>query len=92
MVRLDKIIYMITCFKSLVTDLEQHQYSIPKEDLIIDKDILRVISRVGVISKKTHLKQTSKELIKSIPYGREYFLLSNTIRHSTDICTKGTPD
>ncbi len=52
MVRLDKIIYMITCFKSLATDLEQHQYSIPKEDLIIDKDILRVISRVGVISKK----------------------------------------
>ena len=53
MVRLDKIIYMITCFKSLVSDLEQSQYSLPKEDIIIDKNILRVMSRIGVIPKNS---------------------------------------
>ena len=86
MVRLDKIIYMITCFKSLASDLEQSQYSLPKEDIVIDKNILRVMSRIGVIPKSSDEIQITKELLNSIPFGRELFLLSNTEKHSRELC------
>ena len=91
MVRLDKIIYMITCFKSLASDLEQSQYSLPKEDIVIDEDILRVMSRIGVIPKSSNSIQITKELLNSIPFGRELFLLSNTEKHSKELCLITNP-
>ena len=92
MVRLDKIIYMITCFKSLASDLEQSQYSLPKEDIVIDEDILRVMSRIGVIPKSSDGIQITKELLNSIPFGRELFLLSNTEKHSNELCLITNPN
>ena len=91
MVRFDKIIYMITCFKSLASDLEQSQYSFPKEDIKIDENVLRVMHRIGVTSKKSHRNKIEEELINSIPFGRELFLLSNTENHSRGICAITNP-
>ena len=86
MVRIDKIIYMITCFKSLTSDLEQAQYSLPKEDIVIDENILRVISRIGVILNNFNINRDKKKLLESIPLGRESFLLLNTEKHSKGVC------
>ena len=91
MVRLDKIIYMITCFKSLASDLEQSQYSLPRENIIIDKNILRVMSRIGVVSRNLRRSKIEKELLSSIPFGRELFLLSNTEKHSRELCLMKKP-
>ena len=92
MVRLDKIIYMITHFKSLTGDLEESQYSSPNEDIVIDDNILRVMSRFGVISKEFHETLIQKKLLNSIPFGRESFLLSNTERHSVEVCKTDNPN
>ena len=91
MVRFDKIIYMITCFKSLVSDLEQHQYSPPKGDILIDENIFRVMHRIGVTPKEYNSDSLKEELINSIPFGREFFLLSNTEKHSREICNRMSP-
>ncbi|MAQ43157.1 MAG: hypothetical protein CMG25_01540 [Candidatus Marinimicrobia bacterium] len=87
MVRIDKIIYMITCFKSLSDDLEDSQYSLPKENILIDDSVIRVLSRLGVVLEKFN----QKELIQSIPLGRESFLLSNTMIHSEETCKAVNP-
>ena len=92
MVRLDKIIYMITHFKSLTGDLEESQYSSPNEDIIIDDNVLRVMSRFGVISKEFHDVLIQEKLLNSIPFGRESFLLSNAETHSLEVCKTDSPN
>jgi len=92
MVRLDKIIYMITSFKSLTSDLEESQYSPPKENIIIDEDVLRVISRVGVVVNSSYNNKVEKKFLKAIPFGREFFLLSNTQKHSKEFCKIESPN
>ena len=91
MVRLDKIIYMITCFKSLSDDLEQLQYSAPNKNILIDDNILRVMHRIGVTSKRFNANIIREKLIESIPFGREFFLLNNTKKHSNEICAQIKP-
>tara|TARA_B100001123_G_C14868439_1_gene850920 strand:+ start:230 stop:583 length:354 start_codon:yes stop_codon:yes gene_type:complete len=91
MVRFDKIIYMITCFKSLVGDLEQSKYSLANENILIDENILRVISRVGVTESSFNLRKSHNILLEAIPLGRELFFLSQTKKHSTEVCKEVDP-
>ena len=91
MVRLDKIIYMITCFKSLTNDLEQSQYSSPKENISLDNSTFMVLKRIGVIPRKIKSDNIRKILLHSIPFGREDFFLSNTRKHYKEICKQNTP-
>ena len=90
MVRLDKIIYMITCFKSSSDELEQSQYSAPDKDITINQGMLLVMERVGVVSKNSS-NSIQKKLIKSIPFGRENFFFYNTEKHNNEICFNKDP-
>tara|TARA_B100001250_G_C19271735_1_gene559415 strand:+ start:23 stop:376 length:354 start_codon:yes stop_codon:yes gene_type:complete len=92
MVRIDKIIYMITCFKSLASGLEDSQYSLYNKDILIDDNIIRVLYRLGVIADRTNTSRNQQELFKSIPLGRESFLLSNTKKHSKEVCELTNPN
>ena len=92
MVRLDKIIYMITSFKSLTSGLEESQYSSPKENIIINDDVLRVLSRLGVVASSSYNNEVEKKFLKAIPFGRESFLLSNMQKHSKEFCKIETPN
>ena len=89
MVRLDKIIYMITCFKSFSNKLEQSQYSIPNKDESLDSRTLLVMKRMGVISENEH--DISEKIKDAIPFGREEFLMLNIKKHYKNICSENSP-
>ena len=91
MVRLDKIIYMITCFKSSTDDFEQSQYSSPKDNMSLDKSTLMVLRRIGVISREEKSDNIKKTFLDSIPYGRENFFLFNIKEHYKEICKESSP-
>ena len=91
MVRLDKIIYMITSFKSLVNELEQDQYSPPKNDLSLDSETFMVLERMGVISSKNKSIKDKEKFIASIPFGREDFLFLHIKNHYQNICKISMP-
>ena len=91
MVRLDKIIYMITCFKSSTDDLEQSQYSSPKENISLDNSTLMVLRRMGVISGEEKSDNIRKTFLDSIPFGRENFFLFNIKEHYKEICKESSP-
>ena len=91
MVRLDKILHMITCFKSVTPGLEDDQYTTPPIDIDISIDSERVMKRMGVFKNNFDVKMNRAEIVDSIPYGREEFLLSNLINFSKDICTQTDP-
>ena len=92
MVRLDKIIYMITCFKSSSDELEQLQYSVPDKNIALNQDMLLVMKRIGVISKDFSNANIQAKLIKSIPFGRENFFFYNTKKHNNEICFDKDPE
>jgi len=91
MVRLDKILHMITCFKSVTPGLEDEQYSTPPKNIEISTSSARVMKRIGVIANHTSIKSNRKEIISSIPYGRELFLLDHLIKFSKNICLENNP-
>ena len=92
MVRIDKISYMITCFKSLSVDLEVAQYSDPPSKVNFEKSSLLVMKRIGVISAISFDQDEYKKLLKHIPYGRENFLIKNISNHSDTVCHLDKPD
>ena len=57
MVRIDKIIYMITCFKSISKDLEPFQYSKKPKNFKFENSSLLVMKRVGVMPKNLSSKE-----------------------------------
>jgi len=91
MVRLDKILHMITCFKIDSDLVEEHQYSLPPKDAKISEELFFLLQRIGVISKKYKLEFIEKDIIKSIPFGRENFLLERLEELSYKKCTKINP-
>lgn len=91
MVRLDKIIYMITCFKPKSTLLEQFDYSIPDSKKILTNSSIEMIKRIGVIPRNKSHKTYLNKFYNSIPYGRENFLIENLNIHSLEVCTKKDP-
>ena len=92
MVRLDKILHMITCFKSVTPGLEDDQYSTPPTDIKISIDSERVMKRMGIFKNNFDIKRNKRKIIDSIPYGREEFLLSHLVNFSQNICKKSEPE
>ena len=86
MVRLDKILHMITCFKCMTSGLEDDQYSTPPENIKIPRSSLRVMKRMGAISSGINMELSRKKIINSIPYGRELFLFNHLEEFSKNIC------
>ena len=74
MVRLDKILHMITRFKAEFKGLEQNQYAQPPHGIKISNKSFIIFKRMGVIGRDKTLSSIEKEIITSIPYGREEFL------------------
>ena len=92
MVRLDKILHIITCFKVGTGLLEQDQYSNPSKDIRVSKSSYLLLQRMGVVSKEYKLKFAEENIIKSIPFGREEFLLKNLETLSRIDCTEIDPN
>ena len=92
MVRIDKIIYMITCFKSISKDLEPFQYSKKPKNFKFENTSLLVMKRLGVIPKKLSSKEVYGDLLAYIPLGREKFLQDSIITHYEDVCHKENPN
>ena len=92
MVRLDKILYMITCFKSVTSGLEDDQYSIPPNDMDISIDSERVMKRIGVFNNDFDVKKNKEIIMESIPFGREKFLFSHLANFSRNICKDNNPE
>ena len=92
MVRLDKILHMITCFKSAAPGLEDDQYSTPPKDIRISIDSERVMKRMGVFNNNFDVDINRDIIVESIPYGREQFLLSHLVDFSRDVCTHIDPE
>ena len=63
MVRLDKILHMITCFKWITPGLEDDQYSTPPENIEISSSSLRVMKRIGAISRGINMELNRKTII-----------------------------
>jgi hypothetical protein len=91
MVRLDKILHMITCFKCITPGLEDDQYSIPPENIEIPSSSARVMKRMGALPNAANMKLNKKNIINSIPYGREVFLFNHLVKFSNDICRESKP-
>ena len=91
MVRIDKIIYMITCFKSISKDLEPFQYSNPPKNFRFESNSLLVMKRIGVISNRLSNKEANGNLVSHIPLGRERFLQDSIIAHHKDVCHQENP-
>ena len=91
MVRLDKILHMITCFKCVTPGLEDDQYSAPPENIEIPSSSLRVMIRMGALPNGVNVELNKKNIISSIPYGREVFLLDHLEEFSKNICRKSKP-
>ena len=91
MVRLDKILHMITCFKCMTPGLEDDQYLTPPGNIAIPSSSLRVMKRIGVISSGINMRLNRKKIINSIPYGRELFLFDHLSEFSKNICKKSKP-
>ena len=91
MVRIDKIIYMITCFKSLSKDLEPLQYSKPPKCFKFNPNALLVMKRLGVIPAKNYNETIEKKLLLSVPLGREVFLEDEINSFCKSICCLDTP-
>ena len=91
MVRLDKIIHMITCFKCLTPGLEDDQYFPPPQDMELSSSSARVMRRVGAIPNHINIKLDKEKIINSIPYGRELFLFDHLMRFSQNTCRKNDP-
>tara|TARA_B100001750_G_C15480236_1_gene584972 strand:+ start:1156 stop:1500 length:345 start_codon:yes stop_codon:yes gene_type:complete len=92
MVRLDKILHMITCFKSVTSGLEDDQYSVPPENIEISTSSARVMKRMGAVSTHIDIKLNKKKIISSIPYGRELFLFDHLKRFSKNTCRENNPE
>ena len=92
MVRLDKILHMITCFKCITPGLEDDQYTTPPENIEIPSSSLRVMKRIGAISSGINMELNRKTIINSIPYGRELFLFDHLAEFSKNICKESEPD
>ena len=92
MVRLDKIAYMITCFKPESLTLEQYDYSHPDQSSILTDTSIAMIRRIGATGGIKENSALSKEFYKHIPYGREKFLIENINKHSHRICKKKKPE
>ena len=91
MVRIDKIIYMITCFKSISKDLEPFQYSkIPKK-FKFESTAFLVMKRVGVMPTILSEKENHKNLLAYIPLGREKFLQESIAIHYKNVCKEEAP-
>ena len=91
MVRIDKILYMITCFKIESSLLEQYQYSKPPKNLIFSDDSILVLKRLGAISDQSFDNNDYEQLIRYVPLGRERFLLENISKHSQIVCIADNP-
>ncbi len=91
MVRLDKIIYMITCFKSVSQTPEQFDYSTPNPKTTLDDSSIKMIKRVGVIPNNKETNTYLNFFYNSIPYGRENFLVENMNRYSQKVCKDKSP-
>ena len=91
MVRLDKILHMITCFKIDSNLKEELQYSSPLKDTKISKEVYLIFQRMGVISVNHNLNFTESDVLESIPFGREKFLLDSLDSLNRKCCTKNAP-
>ena len=92
MVRLDKILHMITCFKCITPGLENDQYLTPPENIEIPSSSLCTMKRMGVISSSINIELNRKKIINSIPYGRELFLFDHLAEFSKNICKESNPE
>lgn len=92
MVRLDKISYMITCFKPESLTLEQYDYSHPEQALVLSDSSIAMIKRIGATTTIIDSITVSQEFYKHIPYGREEFLVDNINRHSRNVCKVNNPN
>ena len=91
MVRLDKILHMITRFKAEFKGLEQNQYAQPPHGIKISNKSFIVFKRMGVIGRDKTLTSIEKEIITSIPYGREEFLFLYLDKLSEEHCRDKSP-
>ena len=91
MVRIDKIIYMITCFKSISKDLEPFQYSKKPKNFKFENSSLLVMKRIGVMPRNLFSKEVYEDLLTYIPLGREKFLQDSITTHYEDICKEQDP-
>ena len=91
MVRLDKILHMITRFKAEFEGLEQNQYAPPPRGIKIPNKSFIVFKRMGVIARDKTVSSIEKEIITSIPYGREEFLFSHLEKLSEKNCRDNSP-
>ena len=92
MVRLDKILHMITCFKVESQLLEQNQYSAPSQSLEVSRSSYLLFQRMGVIGVKNEKKSDEQNILDAIPFGREKFLLENLDKLAELRCTKNDPE
>ena len=72
MVRLDKILHMITCFKSVTSGLEDDQYSVPPENIEISTSSARVMKRMGAVSTHIDIKLNKKNPIAKDLFTKKY--------------------
>ena len=91
MVRLDKILHIITCFKIDSNLIEDYQYSSPPKDTKISNKSFILLQRMGVVSRGYKLKSIKQDIIKSIPFGRENFLLENLDKLTRSKCIPFNP-
>ena len=91
MVRLDKILHIITCFKIDSNLMEDYQYSLPQKDTKISNKSFLLFQRMGVVGRGNKLNFIKEDIIKSIPFGREEFLLENLDKLTRSNCTISNP-
>ncbi len=58
----------------------------------VDKEVYRVITRMGIVQKELLLNQVSDLINPYIPVGRDYYLFRNLKRFAQEICDAENPD
>jgi len=71
--------------------MEDCQYSSPQKDTKISNKSFLLLQRMGVVSRGYKLKFIKQDIIKSIPFGREEFLLENLDKLTHSKCTTSNP-
>ena len=92
MVRIDKIIYMITCFKSSSEKLEALQYSKPPKCFKLNSNALLLMKRLGVIPARHYNQTIERKLLSYIPLGRESFLEDSIDSFCSHTCYLDAPE
>ena len=91
MVRIDKIIYMITHFKSLSRGSEESDYCAPPKNFKFNENALTAIKRFGIISGKPYSGKIEDKFLSCIPFGREVFLSNSLANFCKNTCLIDNP-